>query len=934
MSSTRGRSAAADEAENASVAVAKDEVAADVAQTTNDEQQANNNDADAPADENEEDAGGSGDSSSATTSRSRNTKKRASSRGKKGKPLRSRNSKNSQSVEADEEAFVDASTGNADAEGEADTTIKQEEADATQGDSEEGTEEEKAARRQRSTSGIKELAGLGLQSLGDGQEEPLMPRRSRRSAMSPNEAPRKTAKEEEEEEEEAEEGVEEAEIDTEKEDPSADNAVEEEDEKPALEEAPIENPEVVEGETIEELAETGMEEDDGDEGVTRCLCGSTDENVGLMIQCEECKCWQHCICMGMMTESQCPDVYYCEQCRPELHVPLLRILGVLPSVKGAKKGSIKTHHNRQGVRDSSKELKEAKEAVLALAKENENRRLEGRDPVTGWTVMQQQEQESLSQSVDHSEEQARLGLGSASHKRQQSDSTRVQRSASRDDIPVPRSPPKRRSTMNSRDSVYGWEPIPPGLLNEDEVWDAEAREAHEEATRKRKRGGRDEENAPSHPTNGQTAVDGYPKRRRTSPGVETIDEEGLEGEEEEEGPASQPSKRVAASSQKRNAKDPDRPKHPNQYTKRAAAANAAASGTETGPGPSPHKTRGDGTRRSNRETAGSSRMGTPVPGESSSSRKGDGTWGLPDHLAHLSFLLPPGIGPELLKVSVPSSKSGPKGSASTGSGATRDAKTDRIIRASPQPFNIINLTESTTKIKYPGKRMTMGEMRKRVRNILEFVSRLQIESVERERRMKILGISRDPSSGAITSGANSEPKGSQSRDEEPAVAAAKAAREEEAKTAEGVAETKMEEKDEKVHEQSAEGVKETEQAQEEDTSMKDVQGDTEGGNISESNLPAAPEASEVKDEEPAANASEEKPPNEETAAEAPAIVDPILIEDNPASDPSNLSGVAAFANIAGSSSMALVDELTRELLAFQTRFGTGNSVALSSALGF
>ncbi|MCO5589748.1 hypothetical protein L7F22_043717 [Adiantum nelumboides] len=888
MSSTRGRSAAADEAE---IATANDDVAANVAETTNEEQQTNGNDADAPADENEEDAGGSGDSSSATTSRSRNTKKRASSRGKRGKPSRSsRNSKNSQSVEADEEAFVDASTGNA--EGQEESIIKQEEeADAAQIDSEEGTEEEKAARRQRSTSGIKELAGLGLQSLGDGQEEPLMPRRSKRSAMSPNEPSRKSAKEEEE-------GVEDAEADIEKEDPSAENVVEDVDEKTAPEEAPVEIAEAVEGDAVEEPAQPGMEEDDGDEGVTRCLCGSTDENVGLMIQCEECKCWQHCICMGMMTESQCPDVYYCEQCRPELHVPLLRLLGVLPTVKGAKKGSVKTHHNRQGARDSSKELKEAKEAVLALAKENENRRQEGRDPVTGWTVMQQQEQESQSQFVDHSEEQARLGLGSASHKRQQSDQTRVQRSASRDDVPVPKSPPKRRSTMNSRDSVYGWEPIPPGLLNEDEVWDEEAREAHEEATRKRKRGGRDEENVPSHPANGQTATDGYPKRRRTSPGVETIDEEGLEGEEEEEGSASQPSKRVAASSQKRNAKDPDRPKHPNQYTKRAAAANAAASGTETGPGPSPHKTRGDGTRRSNRETAGSSRMGTPVPGEGYSTRKSDGTWGIPDHLAHLSFLLPPGVGPELLKVSVPSSRSGPKGSANTGSGATRDAKTDRIIKASPQPFNI--------------------------------------ESVERERRMRFLGISRDPSSGTITSGASSEPKDSQSRDEEPAIAAAKAAREEEAKTAEGVAETKMEEADGNVNEASTEEVKEAEQAaEEEDTSMKDVQGDVEEEIAPESTAPAATDSSEVKNEENLADASEEKTINEEEVnVESPAVVDPILIDDNADSDPSNPSGIAAFANIAGSSSMALVDELTRELLAFQTRFGTGNSVALSSALGF
>ena len=79
----------------------------------------------------------------------------------------------------------------------------------------------------------------------------------------------------------------------------------------------------------------------GDEGVTRCVCGSTDENLGLMIQCETCKCWQHCACMGMHTEEDCPDVYFCEQCRPENHIELLRSLGFLPSPKAAKRASFK-----------------------------------------------------------------------------------------------------------------------------------------------------------------------------------------------------------------------------------------------------------------------------------------------------------------------------------------------------------------------------------------------------------------------------------------------------------------------------------------------------------------------------------------------------------------------------------------------------------------
>ncbi len=103
----------------------------------------------------------------------------------------------------------------------------------------------------------------------------------------------------------------------------------------------------------------------GDEGVTRCVCGSADENVGLMIQCETCKCWQHCVCMGMQVEEDCPDVYFCEQCRPELHIPLLRSLGLLP--KSSKKGSGK------GAKYSARELKEAKEAIAMLAQENARR---------------------------------------------------------------------------------------------------------------------------------------------------------------------------------------------------------------------------------------------------------------------------------------------------------------------------------------------------------------------------------------------------------------------------------------------------------------------------------------------------------------------------------------------------------------------------------
>ena len=85
------------------------------------------------------------------------------------------------------------------------------------------------------------------------------------------------------------------------------------------------------------------EDEDGEEGVTRCICGNTeypglpvlilggakkDGNVsdlvaedtgGMFIQCDTCKVWQHGGCVGILSEEMSPEEYYCEECRKELH---------------------------------------------------------------------------------------------------------------------------------------------------------------------------------------------------------------------------------------------------------------------------------------------------------------------------------------------------------------------------------------------------------------------------------------------------------------------------------------------------------------------------------------------------------------------------------------------------------------------------------------
>ncbi|RUS28748.1 hypothetical protein BC938DRAFT_481501 [Jimgerdemannia flammicorona] len=66
---------------------------------------------------------------------------------------------------------------------------------------------------------------------------------------------------------------------------------------------------------------TSEEEESSDEdSVTRCVCGQ-QHHVGLMVQCDKCEVWQHCECVGLI-EEDIPDQYYCELCKPENHTLL------------------------------------------------------------------------------------------------------------------------------------------------------------------------------------------------------------------------------------------------------------------------------------------------------------------------------------------------------------------------------------------------------------------------------------------------------------------------------------------------------------------------------------------------------------------------------------------------------------------------------------
>ncbi|KAL0598449.1 PHD finger protein 20-like protein 1 [Plecturocebus cupreus] len=59
--------------------------------------------------------------------------------------------------------------------------------------------------------------------------------------------------------------------------------------------------------------EESQDEDDAVNEIVRCVCEMDEEN-GFMIQCEECLCWQHSVCMGLLEES-IPEQYICYVCR-------------------------------------------------------------------------------------------------------------------------------------------------------------------------------------------------------------------------------------------------------------------------------------------------------------------------------------------------------------------------------------------------------------------------------------------------------------------------------------------------------------------------------------------------------------------------------------------------------------------------------------------
>lgn len=195
---------------------------------------------------------------------------------------------------------------------------------------------------------------------------------------------------------------------------------------------------------------------------------------------------------------------------------------------------------------------------------------------------------------------------------------------------------------------------------------------------------------------------------------------------------------------------PSKPKHPNQYTYRpkppSTAGPAASPSRRIGgtPGPTTIPTHHEhGTRRAG-ALANVPVVFHPLSEEGASQLN----WHLPEYLTQFNDVLP-SDSPVALEVPAPRVMAYlPKNHFHTQRygpfSEERDSTGKLVLPADQQDREVVGhpttQLEPPTRIKFPAKRISSGDVKKRVRAVLEYVSKMQTDEGKRLRRAKTLGI--------------------------------------------------------------------------------------------------------------------------------------------------------------------------------------------------
>ncbi|KAF5355314.1 hypothetical protein D9758_006014 [Tetrapyrgos nigripes] len=396
------------------------------------------------------------------------------------------------------------------------------------------------------------------------------------------------------------------------------------------------------------------EEDEEEQGITRCVCGSTgedDPDAGeFMVQCETCKVWQHGLCMGYESEDQLhEDDYYCEQCRPDLHTDLLKKLS-----RKARQSSTNSHHtgpptsSRKSRSHSPSHLKQPskrRNTMNSAFDENLKQVLEATAPEAG---AGHDTGSVTSQGGPNEPEETTEPAPSTNNrkKRKQMDSESISTNTKK----------RTRSESSTPDQA-----VLPNIPAEDPTPPVKTTPAPAQPTRgtgRSRRGGGRKAAASTH----------------DSPAI--MDPEG-----QTQAPA---------------------PKRGNGRSKAAGGAKRPPQSTISGQASNPHEII---TRRGQTNGSGTAPESSRAYRNSHafvvSQQSFYPSWNLPDYLAHLEEMLPTEV-PRRLEIQ------------SSGRGET--------------------IEERGVKVKWPSKRMSVIDMNKRVRALVEWVGREQASASDRARR--------------------------------------------------------------------------------------------------------------------------------------------------------------------------------------------------------
>ncbi|GAA5929152.1 uncharacterized protein JCM15063_004067 [Sporobolomyces koalae] len=545
--------------------------------------------------------------------------------------------------------------------------------------------------------------------------------------------------------------------------------------------------------------EDDLDEDDeegGDGGITRCVCGDDNEEMssGLMIQCDTCKCWQHGPCVGLWEEKECPNRYFCELCKPNLHGPggLLRKVsrgksaaasasvparrtrspslskptqashspppppvaaksqstGVAAVGPPAKKRS--TMNSRDAAYDDAIAL-----SILEAGGAARRDKLEGRDRDSE----SDSEGDSDRDLVDRKDKKARAKSGSASAGL----GTAAGKGAGKKASGLPGTKgqvPLLEKLLSDSSSTLVVPKVEPFLEHDHVAAESKSSRARNISPELGGPGEQTSEIANLKATESGPVVEHeYTGEDQVMQDVEHVDEAASETARDHGAPEISPQTSTSALPSVPSGSSSAKGKHPNQYTYRAK--NGPAATTSTGarnPRASPtkraHQT--DSTNGSVAPTAAAAVTkanakgkdkaipAALVLGEKDRERLQWASelgihlgWAMPEHLKHLAHLLPSAI-PEPIHVPTPTSTSAACTSNPYNVYPEHSEQFDPNRASSASDGGNLTHFEPPTKVRFPGKRVTMPEMRKRVKTMVEYLDKVRQELAGREKKDEVL----------------------------------------------------------------------------------------------------------------------------------------------------------------------------------------------------